>query len=114
MARIDQFLEYASDEFNYWTGEVLHELFVYPKFLNMPLPSEDRQEELIQNLKLTYQKLDSHLEYLDTKYMVGDDITLADFYVYTLVMYLVESDVVQINEFQKLQNWYQTMKQNIA
>ena len=105
-------LEFASGRFNTHTLIAYRYLLVYPTFLEFEQESAEELQKCQDDLKADYKALDEYLESSNTKFVLSDDEpTLADFYLGSMVICIVENNLINIDEFPKMLNWYQNLFQ---
>ena len=111
MSQINTMLQVASEDYRSKTGPLYLYTVTGPSFLGYRDPTEEEKEKYLQLAYTGYDMLEKILNKSDGKYVVGDSVTLADFYFFIFTMMIVETTSAEISDYIKLSEWYDDIKQ---
>ena len=84
--------------------------FLY-RFFAAPKPNPPAEKMIIGATKRGYSKLESLMKRNGGDYMMGNELTLIDFYAMVFVILPHESGAVTLDGHADLNEWYERMKQ---
>ena len=88
------------------------QIYINPIFFNTPVQSVEMQNKLVDDVKVVFKEFDQKIEKLGTDYLTGDEISLADVYLAIMVLFLVDSSIMTLQEYPYVQTWFERVAQN--
>ncbi len=88
--------------------------YIYPRLVSTPLSEEELSAENLNEVTKILILLDKELEDQQKKYLVSDQVCIADFYIYPILKFAsvkIDNFKSLIKELNHLDRWYQTMNQ---
>ena len=112
MAIQNMWLDFAGGKFRHKSMTCYVQIYINPIFFNTPVQSVEMQNKLVDDVKVVFKEFDQKIEKLGTDYLTGDEISLADVYLAIMVLFLVDSSIMTLQEYPYVQTWFERVAQN--
>ena len=106
LTKINMLLDIASSEYRRKTGILYNKTITGPNFLGYPRPTEEEWQKYLKLAFEAYDLLEELLKRNEGDYLLGNDVTLADFYFFIFTMMIVTTTKANLDNHPEIQNWY--------
>jgi glutathione S-transferase len=103
-------LDVASGSFRNRIGRLFFNTVVGPKFFGVSKATPEEKQEYLDDVFEAYSMLEGILSNSEGKYVLGDDLTLADIYFWIFTMTASTSTDAKITKYAELQRWYKDIE----
>ena len=106
VAKINMLIDTAVADYRSKTGPLYLFTVTGPNFLGYPDPTNEEREKYFQLAFKGYDLLEKLLKRNEGDYLLGNDVTLADFYFFIFTMMIVTTTDANLNNYPGVQDWY--------
>ena len=107
-AKVDEALEFICEEYRRPLLSHSVKAIIGPMFGLAPKPTEEQEESYRNNFLEGLQKMEDKVS---QKYLVGEDATLADFYLFVFMIPIESLQLTDLKNFPKVYEWYNRMQE---